>query len=65
MNITFPLLLDGAMGTQLVRRGYVSGTCPEQWSLEHPEAVLAIQGAYVAAGSDPVCAHLRREQRLP
>ncbi len=51
MNITFPLLLDGAMGTQLVRHGYISGTCPEQWSLEHPDEVLAIQRAYVDAGS--------------
>ena len=51
MNLSFPLLLDGAMGTQLLKHGYQAGTCPEKWSLEHPDAVLAIQRAYVEAGS--------------
>lgn len=51
MNITFPLILDGAMGTQLIKRGLPKGSCPEKWILENPDAVREIQRAYVEAGS--------------
>lgn len=47
-----PLLSDGAMGTQLQRAGLEPGGCGEAWNLDHPERILAIQGAYVEAGSD-------------
>jgi 5-methyltetrahydrofolate--homocysteine methyltransferase len=46
------LLGDGAMGTQLQRAGLESGGCGEAWNLDHPGRVLAIQRAYVEAGSD-------------
>jgi len=46
------LLADGAMGTQLQRAGLESGGCGEAWNLDRPERVLAIQRAYVEAGSD-------------
>lgn len=51
MNITFPLILDGAMGTQLYKAGMPSGVCPEQWVLAHPETALQIQKSYADAGS--------------
>ena len=54
MNITFPLILDGAMGTQLYKAGMPSGICPEQWVLSHPEAAVKIQKAYVEAGSQVI-----------
>ncbi len=54
MNITFPLILDGAMGTQLHKRGLPSGVCPEKWSLEHPDVIRDIQGGYVSAGSQVI-----------
>lgn len=47
-----PLLCDGAMGTQLMIAGLEQGSCGEAWNLTHPEKVLAIQRAYVMAGSD-------------
>lgn len=47
-----PLLGDGAMGTQLMLAGLEQGHCGEEWNLTHPDRVLAIQQAYVAAGSD-------------
>ncbi|MDR3774894.1 MAG: homocysteine S-methyltransferase family protein [Terracidiphilus sp.] len=47
-----PLLGDGAMGTQLMIAGLGEGKCGEAWNLAHPERVLAIQRAYVEAGSD-------------
>ena len=56
MNIRFPLLLDGAMGTQLHKKGLTPGCCPEQWVLEHPEVCESIQRAYVDAGSQVIYA---------
>ncbi|MCZ6795479.1 MAG: homocysteine S-methyltransferase family protein [Planctomycetota bacterium] len=46
------LLSDGAMGTQLQAAGLEPGGCGEAWNLEHPDRLLAIQKAYVDAGSD-------------
>src|SRR5674476_1272304 len=49
-----PLLLDGGMGTELMRRGFAAGECPEEWNVTRPDDVAAIQRAYYAAGSDIV-----------
>ena len=46
------LLGDGAMGTQLQQAGLESGGCGEAWNVDRPDRVLAIQRAYVEAGSD-------------
>ena len=51
MELNFPLILDGATGTQLQKRGYDGTDCAEKWILEHPESLLAIQRGYVEAGS--------------
>jgi len=48
------LLCDGGMGTQLQARGLKPGECPEQWCLDHSEAVTAIYRAYREAGSQIV-----------
>lgn len=56
MELHFPLILDGATGTQLQKRGYTGDVCAEQWVLEHPEAIREIQAEYIAAGSDIVYA---------
>ena len=50
--LTRVLLSDGAMGTQLQLAGLESGACGEAWNIDSPERVLAIQRAYVEAGSD-------------
>ena len=47
-----PLVGDGAMGTQLMLAGLEQGGCGEAWNLNEPGKVLAIQRAYVEAGSD-------------
>jgi len=47
-----PLLGDGAMGTQLQAAGLEPGGCGEAWNLDAPEKIVAIQHAYVEAGSD-------------
>jgi 5-methyltetrahydrofolate--homocysteine methyltransferase len=48
------LLCDGAMGTQLHRRGLALKTCPESWNLSHPDDVQAISAEYIVAGCDIV-----------
>ena len=46
-----PLILDGATGSNLQKAGMPRGCCTEKWILEHPEALLQLQQAYVTAGS--------------
>lgn len=48
------LLCDGAMGTELQRRGLKVGDCPEEYNLSHPEIIRAIHKDYFDAGSDIV-----------
>lgn len=50
------MILDGANGTELQRRGMPPGCCGEQWILAHPEAELDIQRRYVEAGSTAILA---------
>ncbi|MBR7131540.1 MAG: homocysteine S-methyltransferase family protein [Lentisphaeria bacterium] len=50
------MILDGATGTELIKRGMPSGVCPELWVYEHPEAICDIHNAYIAAGSNIVYA---------
>ena len=49
-------LLDGAMGTELMKRGLRLGAFPEQVNLTDPEAVQAIHRAYIDAGSELIYA---------
>lgn len=46
-----PLLLDGATGSELQKAGMPRGCCTEQWILENPEPLVALQRRYAAAGS--------------
>ena len=46
-----PLILDGATGSNLQKAGMPRGCCTEKWILEHPQALIALQKAYVHAGS--------------
>ena len=48
------VLLDGALGTELMARGLPQGACPEIWNLERPEVVQAVHKDYFAAGSEAV-----------
>lgn len=47
-----PIILDGAMGTELMKRGLPSGVAPETWVLERPEEIRAVHAACVEAGSE-------------
>jgi 5-methyltetrahydrofolate--homocysteine methyltransferase len=48
------VLLDGGFGTELIRRGFPQGACPETWNVERPEVVQEIHKSYFDAGSDAV-----------
>lgn len=48
------VLLDGGMGTELIRYGFPQGACPEAWNEEKPEVVKKIHKSYFNAGSDAV-----------
>jgi 5-methyltetrahydrofolate--homocysteine methyltransferase len=50
-----PLLLDGAIGTELIARGLrVREEAPESWNLDRPADVRAVHAAYAAAGADAI-----------
>ncbi|MCX7983193.1 MAG: homocysteine S-methyltransferase family protein [Syntrophales bacterium] len=48
------LVLDGAMGTELQKRGLPLGVSPEVWCLEHPEVLASIHRSYVEAGAQVI-----------
>jgi 5-methyltetrahydrofolate--homocysteine methyltransferase len=47
-----PLLMDGALGTELRRAGLPEGSCGEVWNLTRPDKVRAVHEAYAAAGAE-------------
>lgn len=49
-------LLDGATGSNLRNAGMPKGCCAEQWILEHPEPLVALQRGYAQAGSQIIYA---------
>ena len=51
MELYYPLILDGATGTELQKLGFTGNTCTEAWVLEHPEAICTLQSRYIEAGS--------------
>ena len=46
------IYLDGAMGSNLFKRGMPKGVCPEKWILENKDIVIGLQKEYVNSGSD-------------
>jgi 5-methyltetrahydrofolate--homocysteine methyltransferase len=50
------LILDGAMGTELHKRGLPAGVCPEAWCVANPQAVAEIHADYCEAGADIIYA---------
>lgn len=48
--------LDGATGSNLILAGMPRGTCTEQWVLEHPEPLVALQRQYAQAGAQIIYA---------
>ncbi len=48
------VLLDGGMGTELIKKGFAGGGPPEAWNIEKPDIVKRIHKRYFDAGSDAV-----------
>jgi 5-methyltetrahydrofolate--homocysteine methyltransferase len=46
------LVLDGGMGTELMKRGLKQGESPENWILNNPDPIRAVHASYDAAGSE-------------
>ena len=46
------LILDGATGTELQKKGMPSGVCPELWAIDNPEVQKSIYKSYAESGSD-------------
>ena len=41
------MILDGATGSNLQKRGMPTGVCPEEWILEHPDVLIGLQREYI------------------
>lgn len=50
------VFLDGATGSNLVKRGMPAGVCPEKWISENKDVIIGLQREYVEAGSDIIYA---------
>jgi len=59
-----PIYLDGATGSNLIKRGMPAGVCPEKWILEHRDVMLELQKAYVDAGSKIIYAPTFTSNRI-
>ena len=46
------VVLDGATGSNLQKRGMPVGICPEQWIIENREIMKGLQKEYIEAGTD-------------
>lgn len=46
------LYLDGATGSNLIKRGMPAGVCPEKWIMEHRDIMIGLQKEYVASGTN-------------
>lgn len=51
-----PIYLDGATGSNLLKRGMPAGVCPEAWILEHREVLIELQREFIEAGSNIIYA---------
>ena len=46
------ILFDGAMGTELIKRGLEPGKVPDLLNIENPDSIIDIHKSYYNAGSD-------------
>lgn len=58
------VLLDGATGSNLQKRGMPSGICVEKWVCEHEQILIDLQREYIEAGSNVVYASTFAANRI-
>jgi methionine synthase I (cobalamin-dependent) len=51
------LLMDGAMGSVLIRHGLAGNEAAESWNIKHPEIIKQVHADYFDAGADVVTAN--------
>ena len=51
------VIMDGGMGTMLIKRGMTAGQRSDMMNIEQPEVVTGIQREYVEAGSEILCSN--------
>jgi len=60
----FPVVTDGAWGTQLQALGLRPGECPDSWNLSNPASVEEVARSYVEAGSRVILTNTFRANRM-
>ena len=48
------IILDGAFGTELQKKGLPGGVCPEKWCLDNPQIIQDLYASYQKAGAQIV-----------
>jgi len=48
------IIIDGGMGTELIKYGLNKGSCPETWNIENKKIVKRIHKSYFEAGADVI-----------
>ena len=48
------IILDGAFGTELQKKGLPGGVCPEKWCLDNPQITQDLYTSYQKAGAQIV-----------
>jgi 5-methyltetrahydrofolate--homocysteine methyltransferase len=60
----WPVIADGAWGTELQGKELSPGECPDGWNLSHPAQVAAVAQMYRAAGSAVILTNTFRSNRV-
>lgn len=60
----FPLVSDGAWGTQLQNLGLTPGQCPDSWNILQPDKVKQVAQSYIEAGSQIILTNTFRSNRI-
>jgi len=50
------IYLDGATGSNLMKRGMPAGVCPEEWILQNRDIMIELQKEYIEAGTNIIYA---------
>ncbi|MDD4112139.1 MAG: homocysteine S-methyltransferase family protein, partial [Herbinix sp.] len=58
------VILDGACGSNLQKRGMLSGICPEQWMTDYADIVIDLQRQFLEAGTDIIFAPTFTSNRI-
>lgn len=58
------VIFDGALGTELQKRGLKPGEHPEEWNITHSDVITDIHRSYIDAGADVINANTFGVNRL-